>query len=268
MVFVLAACGDDSDDSDDAGNDDEEVEESADESAAPDPCAIDDVSYVATANVNAEGSISVYDAPDGASFAEVDPVMRSDAEGNQAPASFLIDADATEGDPGDAEWLSVELPISDGDGVGYIQNDDSVAVSCHGFRVTVDRASFTLTVTNEGESVFEAEVGLGRDDRATQEGHFFVTDLYRVENPDGAYGPYAFALNSFSDDPDVIADFGEDAQAGIHGTNEPESLGSAVSSGCIRMSNENIATLANDAELMPEGTEPVPLPLGTPVDVR
>lgn len=271
MVFVLAACGDDSDESSDSdeGTDEEEVEESTEEEeAAPaDPCGLEDASYVATADVGAEGEIEVYDAPDGESFTSVNPVMREDSAGNQAPASFLIDAGATDGDPFEAEWLSVELPIAEGEGVGYIQNDDAVGVSCHGYRVTVDREAFTLTVTNEGEEVFQADVGLGRDDRATNEGSFFVTDLYQVENPDGAYGPYAFALNSFSDDPEVIADFGEGAQAGVHGTNEPESLGSAVSSGCIRMSNENIATLANDPEYMPEGTEAVPLPLGTPVEV-
>jgi lipoprotein-anchoring transpeptidase ErfK/SrfK len=43
---------------------------------------------------------------------------------------------------------------------------------------------------------------------------------------------------------------------GIHGTDDPSSLGRSVSSGCVRMSNEAITRLAGV------------LPVGVPVEIR
>ena len=45
---------------------------------------------------------------------------------------------------------------------------------------------------------------------------------------------------------------------GIHGTNEPEALGTDVSSGCIRVHNDVIERLV----------EEIGLPLGTPVEIQ
>ncbi|MGH2772375.1 MAG: L,D-transpeptidase [Actinomycetota bacterium] len=49
---------------------------------------------------------------------------------------------------------------------------------------------------------------------------------------------------------------GGEAVIGIHGNNNPSSLGRDVSSGCIRMSNPGIERLARE------------LPLGVPVEIR
>ena len=51
---------------------------------------------------------------------------------------------------------------------------------------------------------------------------------------------------------------GGPGQLGIHGTNDPATLGTAVSSGCIRMSNDDISFLV----------ESIGLPVGVPVEVR
>jgi lipoprotein-anchoring transpeptidase ErfK/SrfK len=54
----------------------------------------------------------------------------------------------------------------------------------------------------------------------------------------------------------VLTSFaGGDGVIGIHGTNDPSSIGTDVSHGCIRMSNEGITRLAKV------------LPLGTPVEI-
>jgi lipoprotein-anchoring transpeptidase ErfK/SrfK len=50
----------------------------------------------------------------------------------------------------------------------------------------------------------------------------------------------------------------------IHGTNEPWSIGKAVSSGCIRMFNQDIIDLYGRA---PEGTKVIVLPAGEPPPV-
>ena len=43
---------------------------------------------------------------------------------------------------------------------------------------------------------------------------------------------------------------------GIHGTNDPSSIGKAVSHGCIRMNNKDVEELARI------------IPIGTPVSIR
>ena len=63
------------------------------------------------------------------------------------------------------------------------------------------------------------------------------------DNPLGARALYLFAN-------------GADTLYRIHGTNEPQSIGKAVSSGCIRLLNEDIAHLFDLVEI------------GTPVIVR
>ena len=55
-------------------------------------------------------------------------------------------------------------------------------------------------------------------------------------NPMGARGMYLFVAN-------------KDTLYRIHGTNQPEYIGSAVSSGCIRMTNEDVIDLFNHVKI-------------------
>jgi lipoprotein-anchoring transpeptidase ErfK/SrfK len=83
---------------------------------------------------------------------------------------------------------------------------------------------------------------------------FYLTALLRQPQPGSAYGPYAFGLSGFSP---VLQHFaGGPGQLGLHGTNDPSSLGHSVTHGCIRVSNHVITMLA------------ARLPLGTPIIVR
>ena len=64
------------------------------------------------------------------------------------------------------------------------------------------------------------------------------------QNPMGARGLYLYSG-------------GKDTQYRIHGTNQPEYIGRAISSGCIRMTNEDVIDLYNRVKL---GTIVVVLP--------
>jgi lipoprotein-anchoring transpeptidase ErfK/SrfK len=64
------------------------------------------------------------------------------------------------------------------------------------------------------------------------------------QNPMGARGLYLYSG-------------GKDTQYRIHGTNQPEYIGRAISSGCIRMTNEDAIDLYNRVKL---GTIVVVLP--------
>jgi lipoprotein-anchoring transpeptidase ErfK/SrfK len=67
-----------------------------------------------------------------------------------------------------------------------------------------------------------------------------VTDKLAT-GEDGAYGPFALGLSAHSD---VLTEFaGGDGQVGIHGTNDPATIGQAVSHGCVRVTNDVITRL-------------------------
>lgn len=156
-------------------------------------------------------------------------------------------------------WLRVLLPVRPNGTSGWIRRAD-VKLSSHRYRIVVELATHRITVF-EGTSVFHEEaVGVGARSTPTPGGRYYTTQLVRPIDaggqplPDGPYGPYAYALSGFSD---VLFDFeGGEGIIGIHGTNDPASLGGDTSYGCIRMSNEGITKLA--------GT----LPVGVPVEIR
>ena len=64
-------------------------------------------------------------------------------------------------------------------------------------------------------------------------------------NPGGPYGTYAFGLSGRSN---VLTEFaGGDGQIAIHGTNQPQLVGTASSHGCIRVTNDVANQLARSA---------------------
>ncbi|MEO5678891.1 MAG: L,D-transpeptidase [Acidimicrobiales bacterium] len=99
--------------------------------------------------------------------------------------------------------------------------------------------------------VLHTAVAVGSPAAPTPTGRFSLVDKLDTGSSGSAYGPFALGLSAHSD---VLTEFGGgDGQIGIHGTNDPTSIGQAVSHGCIRVPNDVILRLASA------------LPLGTPV---
>ena len=175
-----------------------------------------------------------------------------DDQGGSSPQVFLVDGMDVSG-----EWLPVWLPIPPNESQAFIHADD-VELYTHSYRITVNQTNFTLTLTESEQPVIETQVGLGRAGRETRPGFYYTTELLQSPNPGGAYGPFAYGISGFAEDPEVINEFGGSegvAVLGIHGTNDPGALGSAVSSGCMRVNNDAITQMAET------------LPLGVPVEV-
>jgi lipoprotein-anchoring transpeptidase ErfK/SrfK len=148
--------------------------------------------------------------------------------------------------------IRVLLPVRPNESQGWVSASD-VTLSQHHYRIVVSTGKHTLTVYSSGSVAMQVPVGLGTGGTPTPGGVFYIKELLRPSDPNGAYGPYAFGLSGYSP---VLTDFGGgDGAIGIHGTNEPDSLGSNVSHGCIRMSNANITKMAKM------------LPLGVPVQI-
>lgn len=149
-------------------------------------------------------------------------------------------------------WYEVALPIRPNGSTGWVEADD-VKVRENGATVHIDLATRTLTVLADGAVTLQTSVAIGAGDTPTPVGDFYVTDLVQNDDPTGAYGPYALGLSGHSE---TLTEFGGgDGQIGVHGTNDPSSIGRDVSHGCIRLPNDLIAQLAAS------------LPLGTPVRI-
>jgi lipoprotein-anchoring transpeptidase ErfK/SrfK len=148
--------------------------------------------------------------------------------------------------------LRVLLPVRPNESQGWVEAGD-VKLSQVDYRITVSAKAHQLKLYREGKVVMTEPVGLGKGTTPTPGGVFYLKELLRPTNPKGDYGPYAYGLSGYSN---VLHEFlGGNGQIGIHGTNEPSSVGKDVSHGCIRMNNKAITKLAKM------------LPLGVPVQM-
>lgn len=112
-------------------------------------------------------------------------------------------------------------------------------------RIVVDRGSYTLTHYLNGKFFKEYPVGIGRGN-LTPAGRFVIRN--KVKKPD--WYPRGKQRIPFGDPRNILGTrwmgFSGTASAtglGIHGTDDPESIGRPVSAGCIRMLNEDVEEL-------------------------
>lgn len=150
-------------------------------------------------------------------------------------------------------WERVYLPMRPNGTTGWIR-DRAVRLALDPFRVEVLLGRHLVRVWRGSRVVATEKAGVGRSVLPTPRGTYFLAELLRQPDPNGLYGPYAFGLSAFSN---VLYTFGGGpGEIGLHGTNDPQALGTDVSHGCIRISNAGITRLARL------------LPLGTPVLIR
>ncbi|MBT0769387.1 L,D-transpeptidase [Kineosporia sp. J2-2] len=195
-------------------------------------------SLVATATVD---TIQVHGTAGG-------PVTRTLANpiASGGPLTFLVI-----GEQGDR--LQVHLPTRPNGATGWI-DAGQVKLTTTPYRLVVSMAEHRLEVLKNGEKLAEHPVGVGKSTTPTPPGEYYLTELLQPSDPDGAYGPYAFGISAHSETLKKFA--GGPGQLGLHGTNEPDRIGTDVSHGCLRLSNEVITELAKT------------LPLGTPIEIR
>lgn len=173
--------------------------------------------------------------------------------GDQAPAQVLP---ATTGfgsaralliDGDEGGWLRVLLPTRPNGSTGWIRRAD-VELRRVDEAIEIDLSARTLRLFVDGRVVVTTPVAIGAPDNPTPTGRFYVVDKLATSDPDDTYGPVAFGLSGHSLELGEFA--GGDGQIGIHGTNDPASIGQAVSHGCIRLHNDVILQLA---DLVPLG---------------
>ena len=155
-------------------------------------------------------------------------------------------------DLGDPEWVEVLLPVRPNGTRGWVRRSD-VTLSTVDTRIVVDLAERRLTAYRGHEVLLDATVVVGAPETPTPTGRFYVNEIQQQADPGTERGAWLLGLAAFSEVLGII-DGGEPTVA-IHGTNQPEQLGEAVSLGCIRVEDAVVEQLAG-------------LPLGTPVEIR
>jgi lipoprotein-anchoring transpeptidase ErfK/SrfK len=154
----------------------------------------------------------------------------------------------------DGAWLEVAVPVRPNGTRGFVRRDD-VELARVQQAVWIDLATRTLRLVDvDGTVLLETPVAIGSPENPTPTGDFFITDVIDTGDDGSDYGRYAMGTSGRSHQLTEFA--GGDGQIGIHGTNQPSSIGEAVSHGCIRVPNDVAAQLA------------ATLPLGSPVSIR
>lgn len=186
--------------------------------------------------------------PDATSDVPAQRITSADAtSAPNIPIVFLV---KSEGD----DRLEVYLPVRPNGSTGWVRRDD-VSLASVSHRIEVRLAEHRIQVFDGDEVVVDEPIGVGTTDRPTPGGVYYLKELLQPPDPTGPYGTYAYGLSGFST---VLTSFnGGQGVIGIHGTNDPSSIGQDVSSGCIRLDNAVIDRLVNE----------IGLPLGTPVEI-
>jgi lipoprotein-anchoring transpeptidase ErfK/SrfK len=156
------------------------------------------------------------------------------------PRVYLVEEGPIDG------WVRLHLPVRPNGSSGWVLARD-VELNVVNQRLVVDISERSLKVFEEGAEILTTPVAVGSNTNPTPVGLFFVTDALETGNPRGAWGPFAFGLSAHSDS---ITEFnGGDGIIGIHGTSKPNSIGKAVSLGCVRVPNQVMLELAELVQL-------------------
>lgn len=207
--------------------------------AEPSPAIIAAEPSVGIAATATSTSVTVHEQPGGAVTTTLD-----NPQASGAPLTFLV---AETG----AAWLKVYLPQRPNGSTGWVSAAE-VTLTRLQYRIVVSTKQNTLSLYRGSTLLATYSVATGTGGTPTPLGDFYLTELIAPTNT--GYGPYAFGLSAYSE---VLTSFGAGpGQIGLHGTNDAASIGTAASHGCIRMSNEDITTLAGL------------LPLGTPITIE
>lgn len=107
------------------------------------------------------------------------------------------------------------------------------------YSIVINVSARRLSLYRNGQVYKSYPIAVGKPSTPTPRGNFKIVN--KAYNPGGPFGARWLGLSKKG--------------YGIHGTNNPSSIGKAVSNGCIRLLNPNIIELYNI------------VPVGTPVKI-
>ena len=126
-------------------------------------------------------------------------------------------------------WYKVRLPVRPYGKIGWVRSD-AVEVFSVPERVVVRRGARMLEVYRGSRRIFRTRVAVGRSDRPTPLGRFYVAAKY-VPQRTALVSTYALEMSA----PAGLSDFPGGGVVGIHGTPATYTIGKAASNGCVRV---------------------------------
>ncbi len=107
--------------------------------------------------------------------------------------------------------------------------------------VRVDRSKHQATLRDDGRVVFRFPVAVGRPGNETPLGRYAITDKLATTDAGSPYGCCALALTGHQTLLEPGWPGGD--RLAIHGTQAPETIGTAASLGCMRATEEDLRRL-------------------------
>jgi lipoprotein-anchoring transpeptidase ErfK/SrfK len=144
-------------------------------------------------------------------------------------------------------WHRVWLSIRPNGSRGWVK-EGQLAFYTTSAKIEIDLSERILRVYRRGELRGEYTVAVGKPSLPTPTGFFFVNQKLEPAVPGGVYGVLAIGISAFQPD---LSDWPNGGPVAIHGTNQPELIGQAVSHGCVRMRNRDIREVGR---LVPAGS--------------
>jgi lipoprotein-anchoring transpeptidase ErfK/SrfK len=132
-----------------------------------------------------------------------------------------------------AAWLHVSLPRRPNGSTGWVRAANVGRAPVH-TRITVDLSARRVRLYRYGRLVLSSRAAIGSSATPTPLGRYYVNQRLIPDDPGGPFGPGAVGISAFSP---VLTGWAQGGPIAIHGTNEPWSIGHAVSNGCIRLPN-------------------------------
>ncbi len=207
---------------------------------------------VLIANGSEQRRVPLYDAPNGNEISLPDgglwyrsyyggPLVMELVAGNQFDAWVQVNVAARQLNP---QGQCTVPPCYRNDVTGWVQNDGYEWFT-HKYHARIDLTERSVRVWNGSDLIAESLAVIGRPSRETPLGTFFLKE--RLPPRNAAYGPHVLSLSAYSEQLQSFQ--GGLPNIALHGTNQPELIGQAVSSGCVRVPNDVITTIFNNAPL-------------------
>lgn len=152
----------------------------------------------------------------------------------------------------DGRYARVPVPSAGREASGWLPLR-GLSTSTTRVSVVADLSAHRIVVRRGHRVLFRASAATGARGSPTPAGRYFVTDRVRFADG-GVLGTFAFGISGVQ--TRLPAGWTGGDQLAIHGTNDPSSIGTSASAGCLRVS-----------EPVLERLKPL-LRLGTPVIVR
>ena len=142
-----------------------------------------------------------------------------------------------------ARWYRVQLPTKPNGVTGFVRVAD-VRVAAVRTRIHVDLSERRVTLFRDGKRVLRTVAAIGSPATPTPVGRFYVNQRLVPADKSGPFGPGAVGISAFSE---VLTGWTQGGPIALHGTNQPASIGRAVSNGCLRLDNDVIQRIFDSA---------------------